>query len=375
MYIRQLHDILEKELSEKEVIILYGARQVGKTTLLKMLLSDRNDALIINCDLLTYSEILESGNLERIRLLFDNKNIIALDEAQKVNDIGKLLKIMYDEDAFHQKIIATGSSSFSLIQKTSEPLTGRNIKFQLHPLSLKELNNKNGWKWSLSNLDQLLVFGCYPGIVDLDPEKKKNRLSSLASDYLFQDVLMYQNVKDTRLIRDLLKLIAWQIGSQLSYHEIANHLKISSATVERYIDLLEKSFVIFHLPSYSRNLRNELRKSKKFYFYDVGIRNALVQNFSPIHSRSDRGSLWENFCIAELIKNSGNRNQLVSFYFWRTYDGAEIDLITEKDGVLDVFEFKWNIKRKWKFPESFTSTYNVNKSTLITPKALHLLLT
>lgn len=370
MYIRDLRIPLTQWINRKEVIILYGARQVGKTTLLHQLFVQDTDAVIFNCELPVVSDVLQSKDLARIRALFENKKIIALDEAQTVLNIGSVLKLIYDELPRY-KIIATGSSSFDLANKIVEPLTGRNVKFRLFPLSISELKEKNGWLWVLNNLKNLLVFGTYPGIIDLNDTDKKKKLAELTADYLFRDILVYERVKNPVVMRKLLKAIALQVGSQVSTNELSNLLGISRQVVEKYIDLLEKSFVIFSLSSFSSNIRNETKKSKKYYFYDLGIRNALIGDYTPIDNRSDQGVLWENFCMSERLKLLAIHKPAALMYFWRTYDGAEIDLVEENNKNLEVFEFKWKIKRRHGLPESFASKYKVDELKIICPENLH----
>ena len=366
MYSRDIQQPINQWLHRNEILIIYGARQVGKTTMLSELFGKRKDAIILNCERIDIADILESKRLPEIKLLFGDKKIVALDEAQKVQDIGSVLKLIYDDDSFNHKIIATGSSSFELANKISEPLTGRNVRFKLFPLSLNEINCHKDWLWTRENLGQLLVFGSYPGIIDLSPVIKNKKLLDLASDYLFRDVLRYQNLRNPSLLRKLLKALALQIGSQVSYHELSNMLGVSSVTVEKYIDLLEKCFVIFSVSSFSRNLRNEIRKSQKYYFYDNGIRNALIASFGNLENRLDTGALWENFCVSERVKFNDIHRPGASLYFWRTYDGAEIDLVEDFNGEFTIFEFKWKPKRSFRFPASFTNTYNPVRSTLVT---------
>ncbi len=257
MYPRDLILTINYWLEKSEIIILYGARQVGKTTLLKELLKGKKMAIIFNCELPTVAEVLESKDLSQIRALFEDNAIVALDEAQKVMDIGSILKLIHDEMPQY-KIIATGSSSFDLANKVSEPLTGRNIKFRLYPLSLNEIKQKHSWFWIKENLNNLIVYGTYPGIIDLSVPDKQVKLYELASDYLFKDILMHENIKNPALIRKLLKALALQTGSQVSFNELSGLLGVSRATVEKYTDLLEKNFVIYSLPAYSLNLRNEI---------------------------------------------------------------------------------------------------------------------
>lgn len=276
--------------------------------------------------------------------MFQDKIIVALDEAQKVNDIGSVLKLIYDEMPEY-KIIASGSSSFDLANQIGEPLTGRNIKFRLYPLSIQEISMTHRWPWLIRNLNEILVFGTYPELVDLSVADKTTKLFELSGDYLYKDILIYNGIKNPSILRKLLKSLALQVGSQVSLNELSKMLQISRPVVERYLDLLEKSFVIFSLNSLSANLRNEIKKSRKYYFYDNGILNALTGNFAVLTNRSDVDALWENFCISERIKYNHYNSRFVNLYFWRTYDGAEIDLVEERNGNYAAFEFKWKLKR------------------------------
>ena len=371
MYSRQIEKTINQYLEAKEIIIIYGARQTGKTTLLNKLFADNPDALILNCERPDIKDILESMNSSQYHLLFQNKKIIALDEAQTVINIGKILKLIYDSVEFNQKIIATGSSSFDLANKVTEPLTGRNIKFRLFQLSYEELVEGKSWLWCRENMEELLIHGSYPGIIDKPVNEKEMMLSNLASDYLYKDILELEQIRNSSGLRKLLQSLGWQIGAQVSYNEIAKAIGITMKTAERYIDLLEKSFVIFSLPSYSRNLRNEIKKSKKFYFYDNGIRNAIINNFSPVINRQDKGALWENHCMSERVKYNAIHNPMVNMYFWRTYDGGEIDLIEEKDEQVNAFEFKYGSKKKASFPESFINTYQPKSLNVITAENVH----
>lgn len=264
MYDRDLHKYITNWLLEEEILIIFGARQVGKTTLLNQILGENKEAVILNCERPAVSEILESSDPERIKALFGNHKITALDEAQTILNIGKILKLIYDDPTMNYKLIATGSSSFDLANKITEPLTGRNIKFRLFPLTLHELNNGNGWLWIQENLENLMIFGSYPGIVDLPADKKKSKLEEIATDYLFKDILIHERIKSPKLLQALLKSLALQIGKPVSIKELSDHLEIAFQTVDRYLDLLEKTFVIFSLPSYSRNIRNEMKKNKKY---------------------------------------------------------------------------------------------------------------
>lgn len=373
MYQRNLSNIIEKELLEKEVLIIYGARQVGKTTMLKEILKNK-ESILLNCEKPSVSEILESKNTARIKQLFGENKIVALDEAQKVLNIGEVLKLIYDDETFHCKLIATGSSSFDLAGKITEPLTGRNRKLKLFPISLSEIKENDGWMWIEENLENLLVYGQYPAVLMASENRKEIVLDQLASDYLYKDILSHERVRNPSLLRKLLKAVALQVGSQVSVNELSGLLGIASQTVEKYLDLLEKNFVIYQLGTFSTNLRNELKKSRKYYFYDLGIRNALINNFSPLSSRLDVGLLWENFCVNERMKQNHANEKRVNYYFWRTYDGAEIDLIEESNGKLELFEFKWRSKSKVKIPASFESRYGKNEFNIVSKESAFLLL-
>jgi len=354
-------------LELNKVIIIYGARQVGKSTLLTLLQETEKNMLILSCEQLVVAEALESKNLNRIKLLFDSAEIVALDEAQSINDIGLILKLIHDDKSFKQKIIATGSSSFDLSNKITEPLTGRNIKIQVYPYSIDELFENQSATEVFNELDSLLIYGMYPEIFNLEEDKKAFFLQNLSSDYLYQDVLQHERLKNSHDILKLLKALALQIGSEVSYNELGNTLGLASKTVEKYIDLLQKNFILVQLNSYSKNIRNELKKSKKIYFIDLGLRNALISNFNTLDNRMDIGMLWENFCVIERIKANAQKERVRNLYFWRTYDQAEIDLIEEYDGALDIYEFKYNPKKKKiKFPKSFVAAYPVRKQTVIT---------
>ncbi len=357
LFQRSLSVSFEKWLSQKEVIILLGPRQVGKTTFVQTIVNQLDNAKYFNCELPYIKDILESKDLNRIRNLFGSNQIIALDEAQGIKDIGLILKIIYDEMSEY-KLIATGSSSFDLSSNIQEALTGRNIKFVMLPLSQKEVQESILGINEQSIVSNLAIYGFYPEVVNFPIDQKADKLLSLSSDYLFKDILMYDNVKNPHLLRSLLKLLALQIGSQVSINELANSLKVSSQTIDRYIDLLEKSFVIFRLPSYSSNHRNELKKSFKVFFYDLGIRNAIINNFTDLSNRNDVGAIWENYCIAERYKQAYIHKSNVEFYFWRSYDGAEIDLLEIKNQEINAFEFKWNRNRKTTIPKSFFENYN-----------------
>ncbi|TVQ84720.1 MAG: ATP-binding protein [Bacteroidetes bacterium] len=372
MYKRHMEKILRKWLPAKEIIILYGARQVGKTTLARELLKDISQSLIINCENTSVASVLESRDLQAIKVLFGPNRTVVLDEAQTLDNIGAILKNIYDELPEY-KIIATGSSSFDLSAKVTESLTGRNLKFSLYPLSVDELKQKNGWLYVLESLKELMIYGMYPGVVIMESWQKQKKVTELASDYLFKDLLTFEKVKDSSSIRKMLRALALQVGNQVSVNELSNLTGLSRPMVEKYLDLLEKCFIIFRLESFSSNLRNEIKKSNKYYFIDNGIMNALTGNFNPLSNRTDTGILWENFVISEIVKQYNNQQLGANYYFWRTYDGAEIDLVIEINQELHAFEIKWSPKRKAKLPESFKNRYNVQDLIIINPNNFHIL--
>lgn len=354
-------------LNKGKVVVMYGARQVGKTTILELINAEISKMKILSCENISVANALSSNDENQIKLLFGEAEIIALDEAQKIENIGSILKYIYDNKDLDYKLIATGSSSFELSNKITEPLTGRNVKIRIYPYSLSELVENMSGQWVLENLNTLLVYGSYPEIVEAEMGDKEVLLSNLASDYLYQDILQHERLQNASVLLKLLKALALQLGSEVSYNEVGNLLGITSKTVERYIDLLEKNFVLIQVDSYSRNLRNELKKSKKIYFVDVGLRNGLLSSFSSIDLRTDKGPLWENFCVLERMKTNSIKERKRNLYFWRTYDQAEIDLIEEYDDAMDIYEFKYSSKKsKVKFPKSFMNAYPVRNKFVVT---------
>ena len=359
MYKRTLIDIISNNLYKGKIIILYGARQVGKTTLLKQILEEQKKlgkkVAYFSCDLISIKSKLETINEQTIKDFFGDNDLILLDEAQTINQIGLLLKIIVDTYPNYQ-IIATGSSSFELSNQIGEPLVGRNRQFKLYSLSVKEITEKYNMFDVDAKIENILRFGTYPGIIDLPENEKIMDLDTLTSNYLFKDILAYDNIRNSSIILKLLKLLALQLGNEVSFNELAGQLGISSQTVKKYIDLLEKNFIVFTINSFSRNLRKELNKSVKIYFYDLGIRNALINNFNTLENRNDIGGLWKNFCIVERMKFNQYNNKFVNSYFWRTYQGEEIDYLEEYNGNLFAYEIKYK-KDDVRFPKSFLDTY------------------
>lgn len=364
---RTIQNTIEKNLFKGKVIVIYGARRVGKTTLVKQTLENYPDGKYINCDLLQYKAALETTNSELLGDFIGKARLLILDEAQNIKDIGKVLKIMADTFPRVQ-VIATGSSSFELSNKLSEPLTGRSRFYHLYPFSMEELGQKHSLIELDAKINNILRFGLYPEVFGRSEEEATEELQNIASTYLFKDVLQLDNLKRSDLIFKLLKALALQAGNEISYNELARLLGENAHTVKRYIEILEQAFIIFRLPSFSQNLRKELGKRNKIYFFDVGIRNAIINNFSPIDLRNDVGALWENFCIVERIKNNHFQRVFKNYYFWRTYNQKEIDFVEEYNGKLEAFEFKWNQKNTVKPPKDFLTAYPDAGFTVINNK-------
>jgi len=358
MYIKRLlHNKIQNWLFKGKIIILYGARQVGKTTLVKEILKlNHAESNYYNCEIINISEQLSSLDPNKLKSFFGDKNIIVLDEAHRVKNIGLVLKVLHDTYPDIQ-IIATGSSSFDIANRLNEPLTGRAIDFTLYPFSVTELLQVYREVDILSHLERFLRFGMYPEFIDKGEADSKLLIDNLTSKYLFKDIYDFENLKKPQILVNLLRHLAFQIGSEVSKNELAVKLYISRNTVERYLDILEKAFVIFRLKAFSRNLRKEITKKEKIYFYDTGIRNSLIANYNPLNLRNDIGQLWENFCVIERLKYNSNRNEKKNLFFWKSHTGKEIDLVEEFGGELKVFEFKWS-EKKIKIPNDFKKKYN-----------------
>lgn len=356
---------ISKFLEPNKVLVLYGPRQAGKTTLLKEFLkSYKKNAYSSTGENSNLQRILESNDFSKIIPFFKDYNLIAIDEAQKIENIGQGLKIIVDQIK-GIKIIATGSSSFDLSNKIGEPLVGRQKVIKLFPISAIELADNYGKMFLNDQLENLLIYGSYPEIITAKSySKKKEYLVQIRDSYLCKDILEFEKIKNNRKILDILRLIAFQIGNEVSLEEIGNSLSMSKNTVEKYLDLLEKSFILINVRGFSKNLRKEVTKMSRYYFYDTGIRNAIIENFNPLENRNDIGMLWENFIIIERIKKQMYHSIFSNNYFWRTYDQKEIDWVEEREGKLFGYEIKWGNK-KTKEPKIWKQTYSEAKFKII----------
>lgn len=364
---RHIQSNIQSLLGGGKAIVIMGARQVGKSTLLRQMLGERQDVIWMNGDDLDIQELFSNMTSTRIRAILGSKRILVIDEAQRISDIGLRLKLITDQVPDVQ-VIATGSSSFELASKVNEPLTGRKREFRMYPLTFGEMVQHTQFLDEVRMIPHRMVYGYYPEVV-CTPGDERAILKELSDSYLYKDILSLDSInKPDKLVR-LLKALALQIGSQVSYNEIGTLIGLDSKTVERYVDILEKSFIVFRLGTFSRNLRNELKASRKIYFWDLGIRNAVIGNLAQIENRTDAGELWENFVIAERMKRNAYKCSFAQSYFWRTRQQHEIDYLEEEDGILYAFEFKWNLRKaNAKCPESFKTAYPEAVYKVITPE-------
>ncbi len=363
---RSVSALMDRWLFRGKILILFGARQVGKTTLVKELL--KKHAAVgnyFNCEMLSVRDVFRRQDPYALKRFAGDAKFLVFDEAQHIENIGLCLKLFHDTFPDVQ-VVATGSSSFDLANKINEPLTGRAIEFKLHPFSMMELSAVRDRVELTSSLDFHLRFGFYPEIVDKNENDASLLLDNLAGKYLYKDILEFQNVKKPELLLKLLQLLALQLGNEVSKHELATTLGVSSETIERYLSLLEQTFVIFRLRAFSRNPRKELSKKNKIYFHDIGIRNSLIKRFNPLEFRDDKGPLWENFCIVERMKFLQSVGERPATYFWRTHDKKEVDYIEERDGNLRAFEFKYSPNTKTRNANEFLRAYSGSTLKTIT---------
>lgn len=362
---KMINRILQKSISKKlhkgKTILLIGPRQVGKTTLIQNIL-EKKDFLFLDGDDPLHRTQLTNPSTQTLKMIFGKAEIVFIDEAQRIENIGITLKIIHDQFKNIQ-LIVSGSSAFELRNELNEPLTGRKWEYHLYPISYEEYENTYGYLNALSDLENRLVYGFYPDVLNNKGEERQI-LNELTESYLYKDILALGNIKKPEMLEKVLKALAFQMGSEISYNEIAQLVGIDKNTVANYIRLLELSYVIYPLYSFSRNLRNEIKTNHKIYFYDNGIRNALIQNFNPLELRNDTGALWENFLMTERLKRNSYNLYFCNRYFWRTKQQQEIDYVEESNGIISGFEFKWNPKAKVNISKKFTETYNASVSVI-----------
>jgi hypothetical protein len=361
---RVLQAPIQERLFKNKAILLFGPRQCGKSTLVETLLSEKK-YLYLNGDDADVREILSDTTSTKLSSIAGNNAIVFIDEAQRIPNIGLTLKIFTDQ-LKNIQVIATGSSAFELSSQVNEPLTGRKYEFMLYPISFAEMVEYHGLLNEKRLIEHRMIYGYYPEVVT-KPGEERELIKLLAESYLYKDLLMLEQLKKPVLLEKLLKALALQIGSEVSYNELAQIIGANKQTVERYVDLLQKAYVVFVLPALNRNVRNEIKKGKKIYFYDCGIRNAVINNFKPMSSRTDAGALWENFVISERIKLLRYNSMDAKQYFWRTTQQQEIDLIEDFEENLSAFEFKWGKTEKVRFPQTFTDNYPGSKTFVISP--------
>lgn len=365
---RKLLPTLHSRLNRGKAIVILGARQVGKSTLMNYVTKDfKGPILHLNCDDPEVRNMLKDITGMNLRLLLGNNKFVVIDEAQRVEGIGLVMKRIVDEYRDVQ-VMASGSSSLKLRTSINEPLTGRKYEYSLFPISTGELYDTLGLLPTRQMLEPRLIYGSYPEVIT-HLDETKELLGTLADSYLYKDILEMEEIRKPVILQKILIALALQLGSEVSYNEVARTVGSDPKTVEKYIDLLEKCYVLYSLQGLSRNLRNELKKTRKIFFYDNGIRNAIIRNYAPVDLRNDMGSLWENFFIMERIKFNAYSGRQVNYYFWRTTTQQEIDLIEESDGEFTIFEMKWNsAKAKTKFPQSFIDAYSPKETWIVTPE-------
>lgn len=361
MYTRTLTNSIESKIGKGKAILLVGPRQVGKTTLIKKIIEGRQH-LFLDADDPTVRSLLSNPNTEQIKSIIGTNKMIFIDEAQRISGIGLTLKIITDQFKDVQ-LLVSGSSSFDLGKALNEPLTGRKWEYELYPISWKEFENKHGYLVAEQQLENRLLYGFYPDILNNSGEEKE-LLKELINSYLYRDILAYSNIRKPDVLEKLVQALAFQIGSEVNYNELAQIVGVDKNTISNYIDILEKGYVIFKLNSFSRNLRNEIKKNRKIYFYDNGVRNMVIGNFNSLNLRQDTGALWENFLISERLKQNAYKNLGAKIYFWRTKQQQEVDLVEEHNGEITGFEFKWNAKKKVRLPKTFVNEYNAKQEII-----------
>jgi hypothetical protein len=363
---RELEQLINARLYQQKAIVIVGPRQVGKTTLLNQVSqSSDKKILFLNCDEPDVRKKLDLPTSTQLKAIIGEAELLLIDEAQRIKDIGITLKLLIDNFKDKQ-VIVTGSSALELSDSINESLTGRKFEYKMFPFSFNELKEANGTVNEGRLVEHRMIYGMYPDVVN-HPGNEKEILNNIVTSYLYKDIFEFQDIRKPEIIEKLLQALALQVGSEVSFNELAQLLGIDTATVQRYIDLLEKSYILFHLHSFSRNIRNELKKSRKIYFYDNGIRNALISNYNSLSLRNDKGSLWENYLISERVKRNNYSLNYANLYFWRTSQQQEIDYIEEQDGMLHCYEFKWNSTKKATLTKTFSSNYPNSVFTLVHP--------
>jgi len=354
---RYLKPAILKKLQPNKAVVIYGPRQIGKTTLIKEILSEiKEDYLFVSGEDRLAQEWLKSQSIQILKENIGDKKLLVIDEAQKIDQIGLNLKLIVDHLP-NVKVLATGSSSFELANQVGEPLVGRKSQFILYPIAQMELNTLESLQQTKTNLESRLIYGSYPEVITAqDLSSKREILNSIVDNYLYKDLLGFSEIKKSQKIVDILKMIAFQIGKEVSLNELSNNVNLDLRTIEKYLDLLEKVFVIKRVFGFSRNLRKEITKNSRYYFYDNGVRNAIINNFNDLKTRDDLGQLWENYLFMERIKKQEYKKIYTNNYFWRTYDQKEIDLVEEREGKLFGYEFKWGVK-KVKEPKEWRRIY------------------
>ncbi len=357
MYKRSIHTDIAKKIGSGKAIIVVGARQVGKTTLINTILKGQ-DVLFLDADDISTRSLMTDPTTEQLKSIIGDSKTIFLDEAQRIDNIGLTLKIITDQFKEVQ-LFVSGSSSIDLGNRLNEPLTGRKWEYELFPISWEEFEESVGMVKSEQQVENRLLYGFYPDVLN-NPGQEKIILKTLVNSYLFRDVLAFTELKKPEVLDKLLQALALQLGNEVNFNELASTVSVDKNTISKYIDILEKSYVIFRLPSFSRNVRNEIKKGKKIYFYDNGVRNAIIGNFNPLETRVDKGALWENFLVSERRKQNYYKNTFARMYFWRTKQQQEIDFVEEIADKVSGFEFKWSSGRSFNIPKTFTDAYNAN---------------
>jgi predicted AAA+ superfamily ATPase len=351
---RLLENTITSKINGGKAIVLVGARQVGKTTLIRTILKEL-EYLFLDADDPTVRTLLSGPNTEQIRTIIADHKTIFLDEAQRIPGIGLTLKIITDQFKDVQLLVSC-SSSFDLGNELNEPLTGRKWEYEMFPICWEEYENSIGFVKSEQQLENRLLYGFYPEVIN-NQGNEKETLKNMVNSYLYRDILAFSDIRKPEVLDKLLQALALQMGSEVNYNELSQIVGINKITIQNYIEILEKGYIVFRLNSFSRNLRNEIKQTRKIYFYDNGIRNMIIGNFNPLNLRVDKGALWENFLVSERVKQNIYKQTFSKIYFWRTRQQQEIDFIEEKNGEISAYEFKWNNKKP-KFPEKFIEIYN-----------------